>query len=93
MNLQKLEKLAACARQAPAPSVDVERAVLRRLTVRPSQAPAAGEAARLWSATFAYLAAAGVVAASFGAALALQAWASLTSPLSGLFNSFVVMIP
>ena len=91
MNLQDFERLAARAQQAPPPGVDVEQAVLRRLAAQRAQAQ--GDTARLWSSTFAWLAGASAVAASCGAAIAVQAWSSLSNPLAGLLNSFMVMIP
>ena len=93
MNLHEFEKLAGLARQTAPPGVDVERAVLRRLAAQRVETARAGEAARLWSSTLAWLAGASAVAASFGLALAVQAWSSLNNPLAGLLNSFVVMIP
>jgi len=93
MNLQDFEKLAALAQQASPGRVDVEYAVLRRLAAQRAQPATAVEPARLWSSIFAWLAGAAAVAASFGAALALQAWFSLSNPLAALLNSFVVMIP
>ena len=88
MNLQDFEKLAAQARRATPPRVNVVQAVLHRLSE-----PQAQEATRPWSLTFAYLAGASAVAASLGMVLALQAWFSLTDPLAGLMNSLMVMIP
>jgi len=91
MNIEDFEKLAEFARQAPPPGVDVEHAVLRRLAAQRAQAQ--GDTARLWSLTLARLAGASAVAASCGAALAVQAWLSLSNPLAALLNSFMVMIP
>ena len=93
MNLSDFEKATILARRSPAPHVDVEDAVLRRLAQQRTPVVENGEAARVWVSTFAYLAGAGAVAASVGAALFVQTWFSLTDPLAQVFNSFLVMIP
>ena len=91
MNLHDFDRLATRARQAPPIQVDVEHAVLRRLAETEMRARRSPDAA-VWSSTFAYLAGASALAASFVGILAVQAWSSLTNPLADLMN-FLVMIP
>ena len=80
---ERFERLAALARRAPAPRLDVAAGVLQ--TIR------AMESSQSVDLPMLIFSGISLVAASIGMLLAIQAWSPLSDSLSGMFQWTIVL--